>query len=71
MSIIPVYVEITGYRATLDKIDLIKTKLLEAKRLLEEVHGLRTQENEQMYELEQQLAEMERRLRSMQEELYV
>jgi hypothetical protein len=69
MSKIPVYVEVPQYPRILDAVDLMKEKLMDAKRCMHELYDIRIEENNELQNAEAWLSEMETRLQAMNEEV--
>lgn len=65
----PIFIEIDAPTKALDGMDKLKQKLLEAKQVLHEIHGLRLEENAAVQALETEVSEMKGRVTSMQEEI--
>lgn len=55
-----VYIEIPKYREVLDTLDLVKSKIVTAKKIMKELHSIRSQEHKHLQMFVERLAAMQR-----------
>lgn len=59
---LPVYVKIDEYKEVIDIMNLIKTKIDEAKKILNNIYEIKSQEDAEIDEWNNQLEEVERKV---------
>ena len=66
----PVFVKIDEYKDVLDVMELIKNKLIEAKKTIEEVNDLKNKEDAELEEWHNELADVEKKIEYMDKTLF-
>lgn len=65
----PIYVHVENEQEVLDLIDELKEDLLSAKKLLHELYDIRAEENKQVHDVKQRIAQMRSRIEVIDEEV--
>ncbi len=58
----PIYVKIEDYKDVLDTVNILKSKISDAKRILEEIQGLKNQEDTELEYWSNNIEEVERKV---------
>jgi len=65
-----IFVKIEDYKDVLDAVNLLKGKLNQAKELLEEIHHLKSEEDAELEQWSNNLAEVERKIEFVDQTLF-